>query len=644
MLGAAIGRWKRLSGGWPAGLHRSLAALAGIVGVAVGLASLALPRPATAGQAAASAALPPIRHVFVIALENESPHASFGAGSEAPYLAQTLSSEGAYLPNYYGIGHESTANYIAMVSGQPPNPATQSGCPPQYIDVSPTTVVSPGVASGTGCVYPGSVQTIGTQLAAAGLTWKAYEEDMGNDPTRDNGTTCAHPAVGGTDTATPSTATATDGYVTAHDPFVYFHSVIDQASCATSVVPLSALPGDLASAATTPNYAFISPNVCDDGGLAPCPNGDQGGLAQINTFLQTWVPMILNSAAYRQNGLLIITFDESVDSDTSACCGEISGPASALPGRTGPGGGVVGAVLLSPYIAPGTVSETAYNHYTMLGSVEDLFGLSHLGYAALPGETDFGSDIYTNWPGTSTTTTTTTTTGTTTATTTTSTGTTMTGPTALPAARIDVPALASQTSTQARVKVSWSETSVAGATGLYHVQVRDLTEGKGAAKTLYPATSRTSMTFRGVLGHTYAFSVAALGPAGQAGQPATGTVVFPTATTPPKGTYSGSWKVVARAGAWEGHAIVSSARGATFTLTYVGGSVSLVGERSPTGGKLSIALDGHSTTVTLRSHRLELRQILVTRPAQSGRTHHLRLEVVGGTVAIEGYAIVSRTS
>jgi hypothetical protein len=51
-------------------------------------------------------------------------------------------------------------------------------------------------------------------------------------------------------------------------------------------------------------------------------------------------------------------------------------------------------VLLSPYIAAGTVSKQAYNHYTMLRSVEDLFRLRHLGYAQLPGARSFGSDIF----------------------------------------------------------------------------------------------------------------------------------------------------------------------------------------------------------------------------------------------------------
>ena len=56
----------------------------------------------------------------------------------------------------------------------------------------------------------------------------------------------------------------------------------------------------------------------------------------------------------------------------------------------------MGAVLLSPFIKPGTISTTSYNHYSYLRSMEDLFGLAHLGYAAQSGLTSFGGDIYTN--------------------------------------------------------------------------------------------------------------------------------------------------------------------------------------------------------------------------------------------------------
>src|SRR5207247_10859189 len=108
---------------------------------------------------AAHAALPPIKHVFIIVLENEDYDTTFGASSPASYLSRVLPREGLLLPNYHGIGHLSLDNYVAMVSGQGPNPITQSDCQ-VYMDVFPGTIGADGQASGLGCVYPSSVTTI----------------------------------------------------------------------------------------------------------------------------------------------------------------------------------------------------------------------------------------------------------------------------------------------------------------------------------------------------------------------------------------------------------------------------------------------------------------------------------------------------
>jgi phosphatidylinositol-3-phosphatase len=370
--------------------------MSGIAGAAVRGACVltlvcgALLQPA----ASASAALPPIKHVFVVIDENEAAATTFGPGSPAPYLSQTLVAQGAYLPNYYGIGHSSLDNYIAMVSGQAPNPSTSGDCPTFADFPAPTSMDAAGQENGQGCVYPANVPTLMSQLVGAGLTWRAYEDGMGADPTRESAT-CGHPTVGSPDNT--EGATQQDQYATRHDPFVYFHSVIDnRARCNADVVNLDQLAADLRSAATTPNYVFITPNLCDDGHDANCANGGPGGLAQADAFLKTWVPQITSSPAFKQNGLLIITIDESVG-DATACCGEMPGPYdqanNIMPGGVGPGGGVVGAVLLSPFIAPGTRSKTPYNHYSMLGSVEDLFGLPRL--AGATGTVGFGSDLYT---------------------------------------------------------------------------------------------------------------------------------------------------------------------------------------------------------------------------------------------------------
>ena len=362
---------------------------------------------------ASAAGLPPIRHVFIIVLENEGYATTFGTPSNDPYLAGTLPAQGALLTNYYGIGHHSLDNYVAMISGQAPNPLTQDDCI-DYVDFPADAVVAAGgQISDSGCVYPASVTTVANQLTDAHLTWKAYEEDMGNVSSRE-APVCGHPVIGQPDHT--EEAVVGDGYASRHDPFVYFHSIIDDtALCDADVVPLGtpagALPTgtpagvtglatDLRSVATTPNLSYITPNLCDDGHDAPCINqvGSASPLVNIDAFLQTWVPLITGSPAFKKDGLLEVTFDEAdVDggnADASACCNEIAGPAASQPGEFGPGGGRIGTVLLSPFIKPGTVSSVPYNHYSTLATIEDLFGLPKLGQAQTVSAT-FGSGVFT---------------------------------------------------------------------------------------------------------------------------------------------------------------------------------------------------------------------------------------------------------
>ena len=247
----------------------------------------------------------------------------------------------------------------------------------------PGTIGADGQAVGKGCVYPATVKTIADQLSAAGLSWKGYMEDMGNRAGQPH--TCRHPTIGTPDST--QKARLGDQYAARHNPFVYFHSLLDSGACASRDVPLGRLSGDLTSAARTPNLSLISPNLCNDGHDSPCVDGRPGGLVGINGFLSTWVPRILASPAYRSGGLLAVLFDEAGGTDASACCGEPPFPnAMGTNGGPfpGPGGGRTGAVLLSPFIDPGTIDLSPANDFTTLRSLEDLFGLGHLGYAARP--------------------------------------------------------------------------------------------------------------------------------------------------------------------------------------------------------------------------------------------------------------------
>jgi phosphatidylinositol-3-phosphatase len=371
----------------------------------------------SAAAAAGGAAPHPIDHVFVIVLENQGYEATFGPSSPAPYLARTLPRAGVLLTQYFGTGHFSLDNYLAMISGQAASPETRDDCEVFAEFVSSGTAAD-GQAIGRGCVYPAWVQTLPDQLVAVHKTWRGYMEDMGNDPARE-ASTCGHPALGAADPTQAAQAPsaqvpAGDQYAARHDPFVYFHSIIDSPACAANVVNLERLTRDLASQRTTPNFVFISPNLCHDGHDAPCKNGQPGGLRSADAFLRKWVPLILSSPAYRHAGLLVITFDEGdaevVPDSTGGklvsyagekCCNQQPGPNLAPFPQTVRerewtirfrdfGGDRVGAVLLSPFLQGGAVSTTPFNHYSLLKTLEDGFGTKgHLGYAGQAGLVGF---------------------------------------------------------------------------------------------------------------------------------------------------------------------------------------------------------------------------------------------------------------
>ncbi|WP_245531439.1 alkaline phosphatase family protein [Arthrobacter globiformis] len=311
-------------------------------------------------------------HVFVINLENKSFRDVWNDQSDAGYLSRTLRPQGVLLSRYYAIGHASLPNYIAQISGQGPNPATEGDCP-VYEAFNESGTTPPGQAQGSGCVYPASVPTVAGQLSAAGKTWKGYMEDMGAP--------CLHPEPGARD----SNHAAQEGeqYATRHNPFVYFAGITSSPECQANDVDFSHLDADLKTVATTPNLSYISPNLCNDGHDSPCVDGREGGLVSADVWLRKHVPEILASPAYMQDGMLVITFDEAEGKESAD---------AVLPG--GAAGGLIGTLVLSPLARAGTTSDRSYNHYSLLASIEDAFGLPYLGYAAAPGLNRFGSDVF----------------------------------------------------------------------------------------------------------------------------------------------------------------------------------------------------------------------------------------------------------
>jgi hypothetical protein len=374
------------------------------------------------GSATGSTALPPVKHVFLVMLADQ-PYASvFGPASAAPYLAGTLERRGELLVRYYAVAHDELADGIALLSGQGPTPQTEVNCP-TYAPIAPASVGADEQVQGQGCVYPASTKTLMGELTAKHLTWKAYVEGMGPGG---SSATCLHPAVGAADATlgpTPPAASATGPavdqvppayeaapgeYATFRNPFVYFQSVIGASACAADDVSLAQLAGDLESPARTPNLSYVVPSLCDDGSPLPCTPGAPAGMAPADAFLHKVVPEILASKAYKHGGLLVITVDQApstgADADSSSCCGQPSfpdlpAPAAAQAGLRAPGGGQVGALLLSPYVKSGTTDAEPFDDFSLLRTIENLFGLAPLGYAVAPHVGAFEASVFTAYSG-----------------------------------------------------------------------------------------------------------------------------------------------------------------------------------------------------------------------------------------------------
>jgi hypothetical protein len=321
-----------------------------------------------------------------------------------PYLAQTLRPKGELLSGYSLLTQNALPNYVAMVSGQPPNPDTQQDCPAyEEFPASSATLGKSGEVKGAGCVYPVQALTVADQVNSGGLTWHAYMEDMAGDTGPAN---CVRPDP------EASTPPPQGGYSPAHNPFAYFHSLLDLGACATNDVPLDELPADLKKLPSTPNFVFIGPNTCNAGVPDQCPGGDAAaappappagtttttatttttttttptvaaaptgaaatGPAAADAFLKHWVPLILKSPAYKKDGLLVITF------------GEAHPPADAADPTQ------VGTLLLSPSAPAGQTLGTPYDPYSLLRSIEDLLVLDPLARAGAKGTDSFASTV-----------------------------------------------------------------------------------------------------------------------------------------------------------------------------------------------------------------------------------------------------------
>jgi len=174
------------------------------------------------------------------------------------------------------------------------------------------------------------------QLETAGKSWTAYMEGMPE----------------------PCYLGNADQYAQKHDPFIYYDDIRNDPDRCNRIVPFTAFGNDLAANAV-PDFVWITPNQCNDMHSCSAATGDD--------WLKIWVPQILASPAWQEGGMLFITFDEGTSDE--GCCGDS-------------GGGHIATLMLSPSIGQGTTIDTPVNHYGLLRTIEDAWGLPALGAAA----------------------------------------------------------------------------------------------------------------------------------------------------------------------------------------------------------------------------------------------------------------------
>lgn len=266
-----------------------------------------------------------IKTVFLIVMEN---HNWTGDGSlniygntSAPYINYTLLPQASYARDYNnppGI-HPSLPNYLWLEAGD-----------------------TLGVhADGLPAQYPQSTTNhLTTLLEKAGISWRAYEENI-------TGLTCPLTPEGSLD------SNGSQLYQPKHDPFVYFedqtnHLSPTSSNCISHVRPFTQFATDLANN-TVARYNFITPNLCDD--MHDSCSGNP--IAHGDAWLKNHIPAILNSTAYRDGGVIFITWDEAAKGD-----------------------GPIGMIVLSPYAKGNHYNNgTYYTHSSTLRTLQEIFGV-----------------------------------------------------------------------------------------------------------------------------------------------------------------------------------------------------------------------------------------------------------------------------
>jgi phospholipase C len=343
--------------------------------LSIALLGLCLPLTAQAQS------IPRYDHVFVILEENRSLDEIVGSPGtpEITRLAHTY----GLATNFFGIRHPSEPNYVVLVGGDTFGIRDDDAfyCVAGKRDPGCGGSARPGYVDHT---VAGDNLTL--QLSKAGLTWKGYFESL--------------PEPGSLTYHAPSPQAPVSGqpdalYASKHNGFITFKNVQDDPARAEKIVGFDALEHDIA-AGTLPNFAHIVPNQCNDmhglGGhdVPPdCTDKKGGLLTRADNLAGKIVGEIMRSKQWQGpgNNAIVITFDEGDKSEEKAdapvgCCG--TDPAD----REHPGGGHIPTIVITNHGPRGVQDPTPYNHYSLLRTIEDAFGIKdHLRHAA---DTDKG--------------------------------------------------------------------------------------------------------------------------------------------------------------------------------------------------------------------------------------------------------------
>jgi hypothetical protein len=287
----------------------------------------------------AASGVPVFSHVFLIMMENTS-KTTLDAATNTPYL-KSLASKGATGSDYHGTSHPSLPNYLALTSGS--DHALACDCEP----VGAACSLCNTVAFPSGCGCQQTATHLGDQLDTATKTWKAYGDGM----------------------TKPCDTTTAGAYATRHIPFLYYDNMkaaTADARCTSHVVPYTGFAADLAG--TPQVFSYIAPSLEHDMHGTGLQQADTD-VAAGDTWLSTNAQAIIDSAAFKNGGLLVIVWDED------------DGSGGFIPPKTDD---PIPIYVLSPYAktAPGGyVSKVNGDHYSLLATIEDGLGLPRMGSA-----------------------------------------------------------------------------------------------------------------------------------------------------------------------------------------------------------------------------------------------------------------------